>query len=98
MFVVRAAVAAVVLVTTAANDAGANECHVVDVSFQPAEIANAELRTMPAQIVAWIEDASGTYVDTVFITQQTGSFGLGNRPGRFDFNSGPLWPYGVFPS
>src|SRR6185503_15255952 len=28
-------------------------------------------------------------------------YGLGNRPGRFDFNSGPMWPYGrretVFP-
>ena len=42
----------------------------------------------------WIEDASGVYVDTLFITKQTGSYGLGNRPGRFDFNSGPLWPYG----
>ena len=29
------------------------------------------------------------------------AFGIGNRPGRFDFNSGPAWPYGkrttVFP-
>src|SRR5215469_13072670 len=46
------------------------------------------------QIVAWIEDASGHFPDTVFITQETGTFGLGNRPGRFDFNSGPMWPYG----
>src|SRR3569623_1031527 len=33
-------------------------------------------------------------IDTIFITQQTGTFGLGNRPGRFDFNTGPNWPYG----
>jgi hypothetical protein len=37
----------------------------------------------------------------VFITQQTARYGLGNRPGRYDFNSGPQWPYGkrtgVFP-
>jgi hypothetical protein len=30
----------------------------------------------------------------VFITQETGTYGLGNRPGRFDLNSGPQWPYG----
>jgi hypothetical protein len=50
---------------------------------------------------SWIEDPAGQYVDTIFITQQTGTYGLGNRPGRKDFNSGPRWPYGrrtaVFP-
>ena len=46
------------------------------------------------QIVAWVETASGQYVDTVYITQTVGRFGLGNRPGRWDFNSGPMWPYG----
>jgi hypothetical protein len=46
------------------------------------------------QLVAWIEDTAGTFVDTIFITAQTGSFGIGNRPGRADFNSGPNWPYG----
>ena len=46
------------------------------------------------QIVIWIEKPTGQYVDTIFITQQTGLYGIGNRPGRFDFNSGPNWPYG----
>ena len=46
------------------------------------------------QIVVWIEDAAGTYVDTAFITQLTGTYGLGNRPGMMEFNSGPRWPYG----
>jgi len=49
------------------------------------------------QIVAWIEQGTpgaSTYLDTIYITQQTGTFGLGNRPGRFDFNTGPNWPYG----
>ncbi len=50
--------------------------------------------TANLQIVAWLETAAGAYVDTVFITQQTGTFGLGNRPGRYDFNSAPMWPYG----
>ncbi len=77
------------------------KCHLVDVDFQPAEIATSAPMRAPSQIVAWVEDTAGQYVDTIFITQQTGSFGLGNRPGRFDFNSGPKWPYGrrvtVFP-
>ena len=57
----------------------------LDVQFTPAT---------KLQTVVWIEDAAGTFKDTIFITQQTGTFGLGNRPGRYDFNSGPLWPYG----
>ncbi|MGE5182263.1 MAG: fibronectin type III domain-containing protein [Acidobacteriota bacterium] len=73
------------------------QCHVIDVDFVP---AGDQL-----QIVAWVEKPDGTFVDTIYITQKTGLYGLGNRPGRFDFNSGPqvkdLWPYGrritVFP-
>ncbi len=82
--------------------AAAGECRVVQADFLPAESQNADpgLRR-PLQIVAWVEDTSGRYLETVFITQQTGSYGLGNRPGRFDFNSAPNWPYGrrttVFP-
>jgi len=78
------------------------ECHVVDVEFQPTVRTDLSPgRNPPPQIVVWVEDTSGTYVDTIFITKQTGTHGLGNRPGRFDFNSGPMWPYGrritVFP-
>ena len=79
--VVRA-VAALLLIPAVAF-ADDNRC--IDVQFTPTE---------KLQLVAWVETASGHYVDTLYITQQTGSFGLGNRPGRFDFNSGPLWPYG----
>ena len=70
------------LVATAGADT-TKRC--VDADFTPGE---------NLQIVIWLEDGSGNFMDTLFITQQTGSFGLGNRPGRFDFNSGPLWPYG----
>lgn len=76
-------------------------CTVVDLDFQPQQLAAPAPFRAPSQIVAWIEDTSGNYVDTIFITQQTGTYGLGNRPGRVDFNSGPSWPYGrrlgVFP-
>jgi hypothetical protein len=69
-------------------------CTVVDVDFTPAASSNQ----FAPQIVAWIEDTSGNYLDTIYITQQTGTFGIGNRPGRFDFNSGPNWPYGRRPT
>ncbi|HUS27743.1 MAG TPA: fibronectin type III domain-containing protein [Kofleriaceae bacterium] len=50
------------------------------------------------QIVAWLEKTDGTYVDTAYITNKTGRFGLGNRPGIPNFNTGSAsndtWPYG----
>lgn len=46
------------------------------------------------QIVVWVEDAAGNYVDTVFITRLTGTYGLGNRPGMMEFDSAWRWPYG----
>ena len=69
-------------------------CKIVELDFQPSPINNTAPHRANPQIVAWIEDPSGKFVATVFITQETGTFGLGNRPGRYDFNSGPLWPYG----
>ncbi|HEY1811839.1 MAG TPA: fibronectin type III domain-containing protein [Kofleriaceae bacterium] len=75
----------VVLAAIAPTVAAADGKQCVDAQFTP---------TDHLQIVAWLETGSGQYVDTLFITQQTGSFGLGNRPGRYDFNSGPMWPYG----
>jgi hypothetical protein len=92
-------------------------CRVVSVEFTPGGFAagteirdhnpdpEKELRwtvpETPPQIVAWVEKPTGEYVQTLFITQNTGRYGMANRPGRFDFNSGPAWPYGrrttVFP-
>src|SRR5688572_25480670 len=90
------------LTTLAPSTAGADgaDCRVAEVDFLPADRTGLPMRT-PLQIVAWLEDAAGSFVDTIYITHATGTYGLGNRPGRFDFNSGPLWPYGrrttVFP-
>lgn len=61
------------------------ECRVVEFELTPTE---------NLQMVVWLEDAEGNYVDTLFITRKTGSYGLGNRPGIMTFNSGPWWPYG----
>ena len=64
-------------------------CVEVGVDFTP---------TDALQIVAWVEDQAGNFIDTIYITQKTGRFGLGNRPGRSDFNTGSLlgdtFPYG----
>ncbi len=60
-------------------------CRVVQLEMTP---------TPDLQIVAWVEDREGNYIDTAFITRTTGSYGLGNRPGIMEFDSGPLWPYG----
>src|SRR3569833_1790006 len=79
----RLALVLVLAAGSAAAHAEGKRC--IDVQFTPSD---------KLQIVAWVADASGAYIDTIFITPQTGTFGLGNRPGRFDFNTGPNWPYG----
>jgi hypothetical protein len=99
---VVASVAALGLLTDGPASADSDMCRVINVGFTPGGIAATDKDPeIDPQIVAWIEKPTGEYVDTVFITQQTGRYGLGNRPGRFDFNSGPGWPYGrrttVFP-
>jgi hypothetical protein len=86
-----AAAPLVLLPAVAAAEPGV--CHTVDVAIEPVKSESATLDEAP-QIVVWVETPDGQYVDTIFITQQIGRFGLGNRPGRFDFNSGPMWPYG----
>ena len=88
-----------------ARDAQAQQpgmCRVINLDFTPGGIAaGADGPEIDPQIVAWLEKPNGEYVRTIYITQQTGRYGIGNRPGRFDFNSGPNWPYGrritVFP-
>ncbi|MGE0549601.1 MAG: fibronectin type III domain-containing protein [Kofleriaceae bacterium] len=86
------------------------ECHVVDIEFKPVKNVTPEVCSQVSdpghpiacpdlgpQIVVWIETPSGEFVETVYITEKTGIYGIGNRPGRPDFNSGPRWPYGYRP-
>ena len=88
-----AAALALVALAAAAPPVRADElCRVIDVDLDP---------TPELQIVVWLEDAAGRYVDTLWITQSVGAYGLGNRPGVMGMRGGPNWPYGprldVFP-
>jgi len=81
------AVLAGALLAVPAGTARAEEeaCRVMEFHFTP---------TDELQIVVWLEDSAGNFEETVFITQLTGVYGLGNRPGMMEFNSAWAWPYG----
>jgi hypothetical protein len=67
---------------------------------EPAGVRALEVELKPhgdPQVAIWLEDAQGNFVDTLMVTRLTGTFGLGNRPGRADFPGGYLWPYGARP-
>jgi hypothetical protein len=46
------------------------------------------------QIAVWLETADHTLVDTFMVTSLTATRGIGNRPGVWNFRSGPKFPYG----
>ena len=73
----------------AAREAAAAEPLLVDFHFKP--VPNL-------QIAIWLEDKDGAFVQDVFVTQATGKYGIGNRPGRWDFVSSWREPYGPRPS
>ena len=89
----RLLAAAPLLLVPAVASAGTGVCHTVGIELQPQSNAGQSYEE-PPQIVIWVETTTGEYVTTLYITSQTGRFGMGNRPGRYDFNSGPMWPYG----
>jgi hypothetical protein len=46
------------------------------------------------QIAVWLETPDHTLVDTIMVTSLTATRGIGNRPGVWNFRSGPKFPYG----
>ena len=43
------------------------QCRVLDLNFTPA-VASPPANQFPPQIVAWLEDAAGNFIDTIYIT------------------------------
>jgi hypothetical protein len=84
--------------------ASAQTCMTLSVSFQPdcyrPDETSACLQTIEhldfgPQIAVWIQSADGTqYIDDLMVTNATAERGIGNRPGIWNFMSGPLFPYG----
>lgn len=80
------AVALVASIVSAPPVARAAEDDVlVELHFQP---------VAGTQIAIWIATPTGEFVQDVFVTQATGSLGIGNRSGRWDFLSSWRFPYG----
>lgn len=50
--------------------------------------------TRRAQIAVWLAREDGTYLRTLSLTQSVSLYGIGNRPGAMQMNSGFRWPYG----
>jgi Fibronectin type III domain len=93
--------AAAVLLPAAAR---AQSCMTLSYSFQPdcyrpdassACVQTVDRLDLGPQIAVWVQSADGTqFVDTLMVTNLTAVRGIGNRPGRWDFLSAPLFPYG----
>jgi hypothetical protein len=56
---------------------------------------NVDRLDLGPQIAVWLESADrSVFVDTLFVTNQVGARGIGNRPGLYNFVSSPKFPYG----
>ncbi len=75
---------AALVLTLGASSASAQSRH-LEVRFSA---------THRAQIAVWIESSDGTYFRTLALTQAVARWGIGNRPGALQMNSGHHWPYG----
>ena len=90
-------------VALAPTAARAQSCVTLQYSFQPdcyrpdessACVQSVSRMELGPQIAVWVQDSTGAFVDTLMVTNATAVRGIGNRPGRPDFLSGPLFPYG----
>jgi len=91
----------------ASSSRPARACRLLQYAFEPDCLARTAAGnckfdvTRPdfgPQIAVWIETADGSrFVDTLMVTNAVALYGIGNRPGRWDFRSGPRFPYGRRP-
>jgi hypothetical protein len=102
-FLRLALLAVVPLIALTSAPARAQSCTTLLYSFQPdcyradgssACVQSVSHMDLGPQIAVWLRDSNGAYIDTLMITNATAVRGIGNRPGRSDFLSGPLFPYG----
>ncbi|MEO8212747.1 MAG: fibronectin type III domain-containing protein [Myxococcales bacterium] len=80
-----ASVLVAVLLFFAAPAARGRTSRTVEFRFTP---------TARVQLAIWIEKPDGTFMRTIRLTQAVSTFGIGNRPGASQMNSGFRWPYG----
>jgi hypothetical protein len=101
--VVLTAPLALALAALAPSAARAQSCMTLQYAFQPdcyrpdessACVQSVTRMDLGPQIAVWLQDGAGKFVDTLMVTNATSRRGIGNRPGRWDFLSGPLFPYG----
>src|SRR5665213_1854935 len=88
----------------ASRAASAQTCMTLRYSFQPdcfrPDESSSCVQTIDRldfgpQIAVWIQSADGTdYIDDLMVTNLTAVRGIGNRPGIWNFMSGPSFPYG----
>jgi hypothetical protein len=92
-----------VLIALPSASVRAQSCTTIRYSFQPdcyrpdassACVQSVSHMDLGPQIAVWLQDSTGAFVDTLMVTNATSVRGIGNRPGRSDFLSGPLFPYG----
>jgi hypothetical protein len=101
---VLAAIAMVSLAAPGSVAQAADACRLLQYSFEPDCFDRPGSGTcrfdaahpdFGPQIAVWIESADGvSFVDTVLVTNAVALYGIGNRPGSWDFRSGPRYPYG----
>src|SRR4051812_3134216 len=65
MWMAGAVIVAVIVAPVTPRTARAGQCHVVDVDFTPAD--DGKQNAFPPQVVVWLEDTAGNYVDTLYI-------------------------------
>jgi hypothetical protein len=103
-------VSAALLMLLSATTARADACKILRYTFQPdcyrpagsastgdtcVQSQTIDRMDFGPQIAVWIESADHTqFVDTLMVTNMTGARGIGNRPGIWNFLSGPKFPYG----
>ncbi|MBX3268660.1 MAG: hypothetical protein KF729_00270 [Sandaracinaceae bacterium] len=73
------------LVTLLLASTAAAQARRVEVRFTP---------TARAQLAVWIESADEERFATLRLTQSVSYYGIGNRPGALQMNSGFRWPFG----